>query len=141
MRYQWKDLSLLILLVTILIAFKNGKLNGFRKDHMHGFIWTKNNQSRCQKVKDQFGCGSGFFWPSNTQPNKSYRALWIFIVLIIIWWCFCLSYTDNSLRTSLTFSPERSKWDQHLQLTAQSEMLSIPVFFIEKFPAAHFGTP
>ena len=140
MRYQWKDLSLLILLVTILIGFKNGKLNGFRKDHMHGFIWTKNNQRGCRRVKDQFGCGSGFFWPSNTHPNKSYRALWIFIVLII-WWCFCLSYTDNSLRTSLTFSPERSRWDQHLQLTAQREMLSIPVFFIEKFPAARFGTP
>ena len=29
----------------------NGKLNGSRKNNVHGSIWAQNNQSRCQRVK------------------------------------------------------------------------------------------
>ena len=45
-RYQWKDLSSLILVITILES-----LMGPGRNNMRGFILTKKDQSGCQRVK------------------------------------------------------------------------------------------
>ena len=52
MRCWWKDLSSLILLITVLyLDSLNGKLNGSRKDNMHRFIWTKKTTKAGFRVK------------------------------------------------------------------------------------------